>query len=78
MKTKVWLTRTQRGYELWASRPFNFFPASITVGGYITGKFLIGGLCPRMTKKCFGLKKHLKTNSDQILEGTMEFKFKEK
>ncbi len=69
MKTKVWIVR-DGGYSLYAEKP-----EWDKRWGW-EGDYLIDGLCPTEAKKYFGLKHHVRKG--QMLQGIMEFKFRQK
>ena len=78
MKQKVWLTRSW-DYELWIRKPTEKdWGVSFFKNGYSNAnKAGAMMLCPRKSKKVFNLKKQMRPHTKEILEGTMEFKFKQ-
>jgi hypothetical protein len=78
MKFKVYLVRDYHGnYELWIKKPHLDSLTGNWVGEKCyTDGFLKGYIRNQEAKKYFGLEKHLRKCKD-ILEGTMEFEFKQ-
>ena len=76
MKPKVWLTKDKAGlYELWEKKPIYLDGTWASRGDrYI--RYRLVRICDKNYIKRFNvIKKHLRKGG--IIEGTMEFKFKE-
>ena len=73
MKRKMWLTRDTNGlYRVW-----HYTKRPVCYGGFWGGDNLfLGELCPRLTKKWLGLKKHLPKGKKGICTIALDVKCK--